>query len=97
MVAPDVFKHQETKLERESRIFDEKEAAVNAEVLAAAQAHQAEERERLWRELLEFPRVDQYGVELKDPEEEEEGEEEVARAGAEEAEGSRKGKERARD
>jgi hypothetical protein len=60
-----------------------------------------QERERLRRELLEFPRVDQYGVLLGDPEEEEEegaGEEKVANVEVvEKAEGSRKGKERARD
>jgi hypothetical protein len=47
MVAPGVFKHQETELEYESRVYDEKEARVNAEVFAAAQAHQAAERARL--------------------------------------------------
>jgi hypothetical protein len=60
-----------------------------------------QERERLRRELLEFPRVDHYGVLLGDPEEEEQDEEEqekVASAGVvEAAEESRKGKERSRD
>jgi hypothetical protein len=59
------------------------------------------EQGRLRRELLEFPRVDQYGVLLGEPEEEEEErgvEGKVASVvGEEEAEGSRKGKEKARD
>jgi hypothetical protein len=49
MVAPGVFKHQETELERETRAYDEKEATVNAEVFAALVAHQAAERVRLAR------------------------------------------------
>jgi hypothetical protein len=55
-----------------------------------------QEQDRLRGELLEFPRVDQFGVLLQDPEEEEEEEEKSA--GVEQkAEGSRKGKEVARD
>ena len=55
-----------------------------------------QEQDWLRGELLEFPRVDQFGVLLQDPEEEEEEEEKSA--GVEQkAEGSRKGKEVARD
>ena len=50
-----------------------------------------QEQDRLRGELLEFPRVDQFGVLLQDPEEEEE---EEKSAGVEQkAEGSQKGKE----
>jgi hypothetical protein len=49
MVASNILKRQETQFEHESRLFDEKEALVNAEVFAAAQANQAAERARLAR------------------------------------------------
>jgi hypothetical protein len=67
MVAPGVFKHQETELEREMRIFDEEEATVNAEVLAAARAHQAEERARLARLRGEVARPGGSGDNVADP------------------------------
>jgi hypothetical protein len=59
-----------------------------------------QEQGRLRRELRGFPRVDQYGTELRDSEEEEEIEEQEKVASArvvEKAEGSQKGKEKARD
>ena len=40
-----------------------------------------QEQDRLRGELLEFPRVDQFGVLLQDPEEEEEEEEEEKSVG----------------
>ena len=55
------------------------------------------EWERVRRELREFPRVDQYGVELRGPGEEEEEEEVVIVEVMKKTEGSRKGKEKARN
>ena len=55
-----------------------------------------QEQNRLWVELLEFPQVDQFGVLLEDPEEEEE-EKEVGEGVEKVAGGSWKGKEVARD
>ena len=55
-----------------------------------------QEQDRLWRELLEFPQVDQEGrllVELEEEEEEKVADEEAEKV----AGGSRKGKEVAHD
>jgi hypothetical protein len=49
MVAPGIFKRKETEFEVESRLFDEQEALVNADVLKTALAAQAAERARLAR------------------------------------------------
>jgi hypothetical protein len=49
------------------RIFDEKEATVNAEVLAAALAHQAEERARLARLRGEVARSGESGDNVAGP------------------------------